>query len=165
MIAKRASGWVAVLTAAGAAIVVAGLGALATDLGPWYHALRKPAWQPPDWLFGPAWTVIFALAALSGYLAWRSLPDLAGWARIVGLFSVNGILNILWSVLFFGLHRPDWALAEVVALWLSILALIVVIAPYSKAASVLLVPYLAWVGFAAVLNLAVVQLNFPLPGA
>ena len=127
--------------------------------------LRKPSWEPPDWLFGPAWTLIFALAALSGYLAWRSMPDLAGWARIVGLFSVNGILNILWSVLFFGLHRPDWALAEVAALWLSILALIIVIAPYSKPASVLLLPYLVWVAFAAVLNLAVVQLNVPLPRA
>jgi tryptophan-rich sensory protein len=158
---QRGGRLAAIAVAAGAAVAVATLGALVTDLGPWYAALKKPAWQPPDWLFGPAWTVIFALAAASGYRAWLSHPPLRRWARIVGLFAANGVLNVLWSGLFFGIHRPDWALAEVFALWLSIAALIVVIAPASRAGSWLLVPYLVWVSFAGVLNLAVVELNGP----
>ena len=151
----------AILTAAAAAIAVALLGGLASHIGPWYYGLTKPWFQPPDWLFGPAWTVIFALAALSGVWAWEAGPPLRPWARILSLFAINGILNVLWSALFFTLHRPDWALGEVVPLWLSVLGLIAVIAPYSRRASALLVPYLVWVAFAAVLNLAVVQLNAP----
>ena len=161
MTPPRRGNWRAIGIAALAAAMVATAGGLMTEIGPWYHGLRKPAWQPPDWAFGPAWTVIFALAALSGYHAWRSAPSLRRWALIVALFAINGLLNIGWSACFFLLRRPDWALAEVVALWLSILALIVVLAPQSRTAAWLLVPYLLWVGFAAVLNLAVVQLNYP----
>ena len=121
--------------------------------------LRKPPWQPPDWLFGPAWTLIFALTAAAGVLAWRYEPDRARRDWIVALFALNGFLNILWSLLFFRLRRPDWALFEVGFLWLSILALIVAIAPASRTGSWLLAPYLAWVAFAAIFNLAVVRLN------
>jgi translocator protein len=150
------------LGAALAAISVGGLGALVTELGPWYYGLHKPSWQPPDWLFGPVWTLIFALAALSGFLALSHSPrHTRTSARILSLFAVNGVLNILWSALFFKLHRPDWALVEVGLLWLSIAALIVVTAPESRLASVLLVPYLVWVTFAAVLNYKIVELNAP----
>jgi tryptophan-rich sensory protein len=93
--------------------------------------------------------------------AWRHARAPAERARIILLFAINGVLNVLWSGLFFRLHRPDWALAEVGFLWLSIVALIVALAPLSKTASWLLVPYLAWVTFAALLNRAVVQLNSP----
>ncbi len=147
------------------AFCVAGLGALTTDLGPWYQSLHRPWFQPPDWLFGPAWTVIFSLAAIAGALAWQSNPPLRAWARMAGLFAVNGVLNIVWSALYFRLHRPDWALAETAALWLSVLALIFVLRPYTRTGSLLLVPYLAWVSFAAVLNLAVVRLNYPFSGS
>lgn len=154
----------AVAAAAGAALGVAALGAAATDLGPWYQALQKPWWQPPDWLFGPVWTLIYGLAALAGILAWQRLSDQAGRARILGMFGLNAVLNILWSELFFGLRRPDWALAEVVVLWLSVVALMVVLARVSRQAAWLLVPYLAWVTFAAALNLEVVRLNQPFGG-
>lgn len=157
----RAHRWRPVLAAAAAALAVAAAGGLATDLGPWYQDLHKPAWQPPDWLFGPVWTLIFGLAALAFVMTWHRAPDRADRLRIVGWFALNGTLNVLWSVLFFRLHRPDWALAEVGLLWLSILALIVVLARYSRTASWLLVPYLAWATFAAALNLAVVRLNAP----
>ena len=150
-----------VLVAAGTAILVASVGATMTDIGPWYQGLAKPSWQPPDWLFGPAWTLIFALAALSAVTAWREAPDQPSREWMVGLFAVNGVLNILWSALFFRLRRPDWALVEVVFLWLSVLALILVLRRYGRSAAVMLVPYLAWVSFAAVLNLAVVRLNAP----
>jgi translocator protein len=142
-------------------VAVAGLGALMADLGGWYAGLRKPAWQPPDILFGPAWTLIFGFCTLSGYLAWRNACDRSGREWIIALFALNGFLNVLWSALFFRLKRPDWALAEVGLLWLSIVLLIVVLARYSKWASLLLVPYLAWVSFAAILNLAIVRLNSP----
>ena len=154
----------AIGVAAAAALAVAILGGLATEIGPWYRALHKPAFQPPDWAFGPAWTVIYALTALAGVLAWHAMPPLRAWARILALFAINGVLNVLWSVLFFSLHRPDWALAEVVPFWLSILALIVAIAPYARRAAWLLAPYLLWVAFAGVLNYAVVRLNAPFGG-
>jgi tryptophan-rich sensory protein len=153
-----------ILIAASAAVAVAGLGALMTDLGPWYVALRKPSWQPPDWLFGPAWTLIFGLCALSGYLAWRNAPNRGGRDGVIALFALNAFLNVFWSALFFRLKRPDWALPESGLLWLSILLMIVALFRYSKTASALLVPYLAWVLFATVLNWAVVELNAPFSG-
>jgi tryptophan-rich sensory protein len=150
-----------VLAAGLSALVVAMLGASMTDLGPWYQSLQKPDWQPPDWLFGPAWTIIFALAALSAVVAWRAAPSDESREWIIGLFAVNGVLNVLWSALFFRLHRPDWALVEVVFLWLSILVPILIFLRYAKPASALLVPYLAWVSFAAILNWEIVKLNGP----
>jgi len=140
-------------------VAVAGAGAFLTELSPWYYALRKPSWQPPDWLFGPAWTLILGLAALSAFLAWRNAPDSFSRLLVAGLFIVNGALNLLWSPLFFKLQRPDWALIEVPFLWLSILAPIVLLARFSPASSLLLLPYLAWVSFAAFLNLTIVRLN------
>jgi tryptophan-rich sensory protein len=157
----RGQRWRPVVVAALAAIVVAGLGASATDLGPWYYALRKPSWQPPDWLFGPAWTLIYGLIALAGVLAWNAARDRRRRLDIVGVFAVNALLNVGWSELFFNFHRPDWALIEVVVFWLSIVLLIVVASSISHTAGWLLAPYLAWVTFAGVLNLAVVRLNAP----
>jgi translocator protein len=152
----------AMLTAAVAACLVAGAGALITDLSPWYYKLAEPPWKPPDWLFGPAWTLIFTLAATSGYLCWRSAPRYSpNTARVLALFTINGILNIAWSALFFRLHRLDWAMLEVVLLWLSIAALMVLSAQTSKLASWLLLPYLVWVSFAGMLNFAVLRLNGP----
>jgi tryptophan-rich sensory protein len=153
-----------IAAAALAALLVAGLGALITDLSPWYYGLRQPAWKPPDLLFGPAWTLIFSLTALSGVYAWNGAPAGAR-RRIAWLFALNLGLNMLWSVLFFRLRRPDWAFAEVTLLWLSIAMLMAMVAPYSKTASWLLAPYLAWVTFAAALNLQVVRLNPPFGAA
>ena len=154
-----------ILVAALCAVVVGTLGGLMTDVGPWYRALHKPWFQPPDWLFAPAWTVIFACAAVAGALAWKSHPSLRRWAVIAGMFAANGVFNILWSALFFRLHRPDWALPEVAALWLSIAALIVALRPVTRTGSWLMFPYLAWVSFAAFLNYVVVQENTPFTGS
>ncbi len=150
-------------------LIVAGLGAVAlslaggllTEVGPWYRALKKPSWQPPNWLFGPAWTVILGLAAWSAALGWVQARGSGERALIVALFGLNALFHLLWSPLFFKLRRPDWALAEVPLLWLSILALIAALAPISALASLLLVPYLLWVTFAAWLNLTIVRLNRP----
>ena len=94
----------AIALAAAWGIAVAGCGAWLTDISSWYHAIRKPSWQPPDWLFGPAWTVILGLASYSAYLAWRDAETPAGRTQIAGLFIINGLLNILWSPLFFRLR-------------------------------------------------------------
>lgn len=150
-----------VLIAAAAAVFVGVLGGTLTDTGAWYQNLRKPSWQPPDWLFGPAWTIIFALATVSAVYAWRNAKDRAQRDWVIGLFALNGFLNVLWSTLFFKLRHPDWALIEVILLWLSILLPIVVFWRFSRPASLYLLPYLAWVTFAAILNLAVVRMNAP----
>ena len=153
-----------VVVAALAAVAVAGLGASATDVGPWYQGLRKPSWQPPDLLFGPVWTLIYALTALSGVKAWRAAPDRRTRERVLMLFAANALLNVLWSELFFNFRRPDWALWETAPFLASIAVLIAAVWPLSRTAGWLLAPYLAWVTFATVLNLAVVRLNAPFGG-
>jgi translocator protein len=147
--------------AAAAALVLAVLGALLTDIGPWYKSLKQPRWKPPDWAFGPIWTLIFAAAAAAGALAWGRAPTDASRVCLVAQFALNGLFNVLWSVLYFRFKRPDWALAEWVLLWLSIVGLIVTMAPYAPTSSWLLVPYLVWVSTAGALNLATIRLNGP----
>ncbi len=149
------------LVAIGAACVVAVLGGAATRIGPWYRGLEKPALNPPDWLFAPAWTLIYALCIIAGVTAWQGARTRGQRASVVALFAVNAVLNVVWSVLFFTVQRPDWALAEVATLWMSVLAMVVVFARFAPRASLLLLPYLAWVGFAGYLNFAVVMLNAP----
>ncbi len=126
--------------------------------GDWYAALQKPPWNPPDWIFPPVWTVLYLTIAASGWLAWRHAPD--GHAPLaLGVYLVQLVLNAAWSWLFFGLHRPGLALAEIVLLWLSILATIVLFWRIKPLAGVLLLPYLLWVGFAAALNGTLWALN------
>ena len=158
-----AAGWRTkpVLAAALSATAVGLLGMLTTDLSTWYFNLHKPDWQPPDWLFGPVWTTIFALAALAGVLFWKHVEDLEARLRVQAAFIANAFLNTLWSLLFFRLKRPDLALDEVGFLWLSIVVLIVLLRAGSRTAALLILPYLAWVSFAAYLNYTIVQLNPP----
>lgn len=150
-----------VTVATGAALCVAALGATVTDLGPWYQALAKPDWNPPDVVFPMGWTVIYALITVAGITAWRAAPTSAAAEWVLGLFALNGFLNISWSLIFFRLQRPDWAFFELTLLWLSILAIILYCGRFSKSAALLLLPYLGWVTFAGALNWAVVQLNAP----
>ncbi|MBI1250419.1 MAG: tryptophan-rich sensory protein [Alphaproteobacteria bacterium] len=153
--------WRPIAAAAGAASLVAVLGATVTDLGPWYQSLEKPSWQPPDQAFGLIWTIVFALTAAAGVIAWRRAPKGAAREWLLGLFALNGFLNVLWSLLFFRLQRPDWALIEIAPFWLSILALILACARHARVSVILLAPYLIWVSIAAVLNFDVVRLNAP----
>ena len=153
--------WRAVSCAAAAALLTAALGATLTDMGPWYRNLHEPSWKPPDSAFGLIWTVIFSLCAVAGVLAWSRARTDSGRQWILALFALNGFLNILWSLVFFKLRRPDLALVEVGVLWVSILALIITLYRSSILASLLLVPYLVWVGVAAALNFEVVALNGP----
>ncbi len=144
-----------------AVATTATVGALATKTGPWYYGLSQPRWKPPDWLFGPVWTVIYILTIAAVVLTWNAAP--AGPVRrmLLFVFGFNAIVNALWSIVFFTMQRPDWALIEIIVLWLSVVAMIVVSAPYTIIAPALLAVYLCWVSFATMLNLAVVRLNGP----
>ncbi|MFZ1107292.1 MAG: TspO/MBR family protein [Rhodomicrobium sp.] len=152
---------ITIIVAAIITLAVLGGGAALTTVGPWYRNLRKPWWNPPEWLFGPAWAVILSLAAWAGVLAWTSTADSGAHALIAALFALNIFFHMLWTPIFFNLRRPDWALVEVVFLWLSVAALMIGLAPYSLTASELLLPYLLWVSFAAYLNRKIVRLNAP----
>lgn len=150
-----------ILTAAAIALFVAGIGGTLTILDDWYYSLKQPDWAPTGQLFPVIWTIVFATAALAGASTWEKLTSRRDRETLLGLFALNGFLNLFWSFLFFRLQRPDFALYEQVALWLSVLALIVFCGRFSKAAAMLLAPYLVWVTIAGVLNYQVVQLNAP----
>lgn len=126
--------------------------------GEWYAGLAKPAWNPPNWLFGPVWTVLYILMAVAAWLVWRR-QGLAGAALPLLVFVVQLVLNAMWSWLFFGLQRPGVALAEILVLWVAILVTILLFFRVRSVAGILLIPYLLWVSFAAVLNFTIWRLN------
>ena len=130
------------------------LGAAAAP-GPWYHTLVKPTWNPPAWLFAPAWTLLYSLMAIAAWLVWKQV----GLRRPLHLYVVQLALNAAWTPIFFGAHQIGWALVEIVALWFAILLTLLGFYRVSKTAGMLLVPYLAWVTFASVLNLTLWRLN------
>jgi tryptophan-rich sensory protein len=143
------------------ASIIAVLGATITDVGPWYHSLAQPRWAPPDAAYGVAWTAIYACCALAGVTGWLAAPTAREREWLLGLFALNGFLNILWSLLFFRVHRPDWAMVESIGLWLSVLALMLIIWRRSMTGALLLLPYLMWVTFAGYLDMTIVHLNGP----
>jgi len=126
--------------------------------GAWYAALAKPAWTPPDAVFAPVWTALYALMAVAAWLVWRR-AGLKGAGVALALFVLQLALNALWSYLFFGLHRADVAFFDIVALWFTILAVLVLFWREDRRAGALMTPYLVWVGFASCLNFALWRLN------
>jgi benzodiazapine receptor len=145
----------------GFVFLAAAVGGSATSrsVSGWYEKLAKPGFNPPDWLFGPAWTVLYLLMALAAFLVWNRGFSAPGVRLALALFLVQLVLNALWSVFFFGMRSPRLGLADIIPLWLAILATTVLFFRVSRAAGWLLVPYLAWVGFAAALNIAILRLN------
>jgi benzodiazapine receptor len=139
--------------------LAAGLGSLFTmaSLGSWYVGLAKPSWNPPSWLFGPVWTVLYAMMAVAGWLVWRR----GGAASQLALrwFAIQLALNVGWSAVFFGLQLPGRAFVEILVLWLAIAATLVASWKVSRAAGILLAPYILWVSFAAILNFTIWRLN------
>jgi len=135
-------------------LVVSLLGGLATasSVGGWYQTLAKPGFNPPDWVFGPVWSLLYAMIAVAGWLGWRNGASLLPYAMQLGL-------NLAWSILFFGLRRIDLALVDIAALWLAIAWTLWTYWRSSRLAGGLLLPYLAWVSFAAALNLELWRLN------
>lgn len=137
-----------------------GLGAIATtpEIDGWYRTIEKPAWNPPDYVFGPVWTTLFVMMAVAAWLIWQS----AGWkaaALPMTLFGIQLALNVGWSWIFFGMHAPGWAFAEIIILWLAIAATTATFFKRSPIAGWLMVPYLSWVSFASVLNFTIWQMN------
>jgi benzodiazapine receptor len=124
----------------------------------WYAALSKPAWNPPNWLFGPVWGVLYLLIAVSAWLVWRK-AGLARAAVPLGLFAVQLILNAAWSWIFFGRHEIGLALIEILILWVAILGTIIAFWRLNRVSGYLMVPYILWVSFASVLNFAIWRLN------
>lgn len=126
--------------------------------GAWYATLNKPSWNPPNWIFGPVWTVLYAAMAIAAWLVWRR-GGFAGQRFALSLYLTQLLLNALWSPLFFGLRSPGLAFVDIVLLWLALLATVAAFWKSRPLAGALLVPYLAWVTFASVLNFAIWRLN------
>jgi len=125
----------------------------------WYANLAKPDFAPPNWIFAPVWTTLFALMGASAFLIWKRGLKGKDVKNALGIFVGQLVLNILWSIIFFGLRNPFGAFVEIIFLWLAILATISAFSKISKPAAWLLVPYILWVSFAAYLNFAVWNLN------
>jgi tryptophan-rich sensory protein len=122
----------------------------------WYETIQKPAFNPPNWIFGPVWTILFIMMGIALYLVWTSgkANNSALW-----IFGIQLGLNALWSILFFGLHSPLWAFVDIIVLWFAILATIISFYSVSATASYLLIPYILWVSFATILNWKIMVLN------
>ena len=144
-------GWLALCFAASASAVF-----VSTD--GWFAQLNKPSWNPPSWVFGPVWTLLYLMMAVAAWLVWRE----GGWQRqklALVLFVIQWGFNALWTPLFFGLHLTGLALADITILWLVLLITVKAFWQVRPLAGALLVPYLAWVSFATVLNFAIWRLN------
>ena len=150
--------WISYAVITAALFVVGGLGGKATEIGPWYRNLAKPSWNPPDWAFPVVWTTIYILIIFAVGGAWNA-ASAAEQTQILWVTGINLVLNLLWSVVFFSMKKPLWALAEVSLLWLSIVAMIVVLGAVNLLYAALLLPYLLWVSVASLLNLSIVRLN------
>jgi translocator protein len=151
---------VALIIFLGLVAAVSGLGSLFTMAGMdgWYESLEQPDWQPPDWLFGPVWSVLYLGIGVAAWLVWRDHgADEARWP--LSIWGMQLALNLLWTGIFFGLKQPGIASIEIIALWVAILATIVAFWKISKLAAVILVPYLAWVTYAGALTIAIWRLN------
>ena len=138
-------------------VAVAGTGSIFKP-GDWYETLAKPVWTPPNWLFPVAWTLLYLMIAFAGWLVWRNVGFAAAGLGFAFYFAQLA-LNAAWSWLFFGLHRIELALVDVIAMWLAIVATMVAFYAKHPGAAYLLAPYLVWVSYAAVLNLAVWRMN------
>jgi tryptophan-rich sensory protein len=154
----RQAAWLLGLVAVCFAAAAAGGTVTSTSVGVWYQTLKKPSWTPPDWLFGPVWTALYFLMALSAWLVWRR----GGWraSRLsLGLFGLQLLLNVGWSAIFFGMSSPGWAFGEILVLLLAIAATAGSFWGQSATAALLFTPYLAWTTFAALLNFAIWRMN------
>lgn len=142
-------------------LAVGGLSGFVTarSVATWYPTLTKPFFNPPAWVFGPTWTVLYIMMGVAAFLVWRQGFSTKDVRLALTLFAAQLALNGLWSILFFGLQSPGVAFAEILLLWLSIVATVWIFRRVVPAAALLMLPYLAWVSFAAVLNGSIWMLN------
>ena len=149
------------MSSVGVCFLAAGIGSLFTTsaIDTWYTTLQKPFFSPPNWIFGPVWTLLYLLMGISLYMVWVAKTE--GRLRRQGItfFLIQLVLNAFWSMLFFGLKSPEAAFIEIIILWFAILLTIKYFLQISKPAGRLLLPYIVWVSFAIVLNLSIAILN------
>jgi len=145
------AGWLAACFAA------AGMGSLFLP-GEWYAQLRKPSWNPPNWIFGPVWTALYTIMAIAAWLVWRC-GGFTAQRKALSLFLLQLLFNALWSPLFFGLRLPGLALLDLLLLWLALVATVVFFWKARPLAGAMLLPYLGWVSFAGALNFTLWRLN------
>jgi translocator protein len=146
---RRPSAWLALAgfgLAVAAAALIGDLGVAGTAAE--YRTLEQPSWAPPSWLFGPVWTVLYAMIAVSGWLVWRRV----GWTTALTVYAIQLVLNAAWTPIFFGFGQYGLALVDIVVLWFLIGATVWLFHPVSRVAAALLLPYWAWVTFATALN-------------
>ncbi|MCZ7356255.1 MAG: tryptophan-rich sensory protein [Candidatus Methanoperedens sp.] len=124
----------------------------------WYASLQKPSFNPPNWVFAPVWTILFVLMGISLFLVWKRWPNKEVKTSL-SIFSIQLVLNVLWSLLFFELHSPFYAFVDIVILWAAIALTIYYFSKVSRTAGLLLLPYIIWVSFAAILNFYIMRLN------
>jgi translocator protein len=141
--------------------IVAFLGSIITfpSIPAWYVHLNKPFFNPPNWIFGPVWTILYILMGISLYIVWTKNAGDKKKENAIKIFILQLVLNLLWSLVFFGLHQPLVALIIIIILWLSIFKTIKYFSKLSKLSAQLLYPYIFWVSFASVLNFSIVILN------
>lgn len=151
--------WQSLIICVFLSVAFASVGASLTTLDEWYFSLSQPSWKPPDPAFGLIWSIIFSLCAAAAWLSWNSAKNHKRRMLYLTLYLINGGLNVLWSLLYFTLHRPDWSLIDCVFLWLSVLSLIISQWQDSKTASLLVIPYIIWVSIATALNWQTIVLN------
>lgn len=139
---------------------VSGMGAIFTSrsVSEWYPVLQKPSWNPPAWVFGPVWTVLYLMMAIAAWMVWRRRGFREGAAALL-IFAFQLALNAAWSPLFFGLRNPLAGLLDIIPLWAAILVTIAAFRKISPLAAALLIPYWLWVSFATALNFMIWRLN------
>ncbi len=130
-----------------------------SEMTTWYITLQKPDWNPPNYLFGPVWTTLYLLMGIALWLVWKGDAPEIQKRRAITMFALQLFLNFWWSILFFKLHSPAFALVDIVLMLLTITLTMLRFAPISRLAAWLLLPYLAWVSFATILNFAIWSLN------
>lgn len=147
-----------VFLAASFTVAAVGGAATASSVQSWYLTLHKPSWNPPSWVFGPVWTTLYVMMSVAAWRVWRRQEGATARTTLI-FFSAQLTLNLLWSVLFFGLRQPGWAFVEVLMLWALLVAILRRFWPADRLAAALWAPYVAWVSFASVLNGTIWWLN------
>lgn len=156
--ASLAVGLAVSIAICGLAGAIGGIATADSVTGDWFVELAKPAWNPPNWIFGPVWSILYLMMGIAAWWVWKQ-AGLAKAKFTLAWFGFHLMLNTAWSILFFGMEQPGWAAIEIVVLWLSIAISMRLFFRHSKLAAGLLIPYLMWVSFATCLNFAIWSLN------
>lgn len=154
--------WMKLVVSLALPLAIGGIAGLFTtsEINGWFQTIRKPWWQPPNWVFGPVWTLLYVLMGIAFYLVWKSHAPAKQKRMAITLWLIQLVFNFFWSFIFFKKHQIDWALAEIVILWAFVLLTILSFSRIQPAAAWLMVPYISWVTFATLLTLTIYRMNY-----